>query len=86
MGIICFLLWVYFVVLLIRVLSSWFPIPPRGPIAKIISLVYEITEPVLRPLRNLLPPLRMGAMGLDLSPIIVFIVISILINVFCAAG
>jgi YggT family protein len=86
MGIICVLLWVYFVVLLARVLSSWFPIPPRGPWSRIVGFVYDLTEPVLRPLRNLLPPLRMGAMGLDLSPIIVFVVMSILINVFCAPG
>lgn len=83
MGIICFLLWAYFVVLLARIVFSWIPMPPRGPVARIASFVYEITEPVLRPLRNLLPPLRMGAMGLDLSPIIVFIVIQILIGVFC---
>ncbi|MFN2590178.1 MAG: YggT family protein [Actinomycetota bacterium] len=84
MEIICILLWAYFVVLLARVLSSWFPIPPSGPVARAVGFVYDVTEPVLRPLRNLLPPMRMGAMGLDLSPIIVFIVISILINVFCA--
>jgi YggT family protein len=83
MGIICFLLWAYFLVLLARVVFSWIPVPPRGAVTKIASVVYEITEPVLRPLRNLLPPLRMGAMGLDLSPIILFIVVQILIGVFC---
>jgi YggT family protein len=83
MGIICFLLWAAFFVLLARVVLSWIPIPPGGPVSRIASFVYEITEPVLRPLRNLLPPLRMGAMGLDLSPIILFIVIQILIGVVC---
>ena len=83
MGIICILLWPFFLVLLARVVLSWIPVPPGGAMSRIASFVYEITEPVLRPLRNLLPPLRMGAMGLDLSPIIVFIVVSILMNVFC---
>jgi YggT family protein len=83
MVIICILLWAYFFVLLARVLLSWIPVPPRGALSRIASFVYEITEPVLRPLRNLLPPLRMGAMGLDLSPIILFIVIQILIGAIC---
>jgi YggT family protein len=83
MGIICFLLWAFFLVLLARVLLSWFPVPPRGVVSRIAGLVFEVTEPVLRPLRNLLPPIRMGAMALDLSPIILFIVIQILIGVFC---
>ena len=75
-----YLLVIYWIILFVRVLSSWFPIPPSGPIARGMSFVYEVTEPVLRPLRNLLPPIRMGAMALDLSPIIVFIVLSILIG------
>jgi YggT family protein len=41
-------------------------------------LLFRITEPVLAPIRNLLPPVRVGAMGLDLSPLIVFLVLEIL--------
>ena len=83
MGIICILLSVYWVILLIRILSSWFPIPPYWPVATAISFVYGVTEPVLRPLRNVLPPVRLGGMALDLSPIIVFIVIGILQSYIC---
>ena len=83
MGFICALLWIYLIALLVRVLSSWFPSPRGGVLAKIMGLVYDITEPVLRPLRNLLPPIRMGVMALDLSPIIVFIVIGILQTYLC---
>lgn len=78
--VIYYLLLAYWIILFIRVLSSWFPIPPSGPIARFMSFVYQVTEPVLRPLRNLLPPIRMGAMAMDLSPIIVFIVLSILLG------
>jgi len=83
MAIICILLSVYWVILLIRILSSWFPVPPSGPVATAISFIYGVTEPVLRPLRNVLPPIRLGAVALDLSPIIVFIVIGILQNSIC---
>jgi YggT family protein len=83
MAIICILLSVYWVILLIRIRSSWFPVPPSGPVATAISFIYGVTEPVLRPLRNLLPPIRLGAVALDLSPIIVFIVIGILQSSIC---
>jgi YggT family protein len=83
MGFICALLWIYLIALLVRVLSSWFPPPRSGLLARIMGIIFDITEPVLRPLRNLLPPIRMGVMALDLSPIIVFIVIGILQNYLC---
>jgi YggT family protein len=78
MDIVCILLTVYWVILLVRILSSWFPIPPSGPIRTVMDLVYAVTEPVLRPIRGLLPPVRMGAMAFDLSPIIVFVIIQVL--------
>jgi YggT family protein len=78
MDIVCILLTVYWVILLVRILSSWFPIPPSGPIRTAIDLIYAVTEPVLRPIRNMLPPVRMGVMAFDLSPIIVFVIIQVL--------
>ena len=81
MTIIRYLLIIYWIVLLVRVLSSWFPTPYAGPMRAVMNVVYALTEPVLRPLRNVLPPVRMGMVALDLSPIIIFIVISILLQV-----
>jgi YggT family protein len=75
-----YLVLVYTILMFARVLSSWFPIPPSGPIARLMSFIYEVTEPVLRPLRNVLPPIRMGAMGLDLSPMVVFVVLFLLLG------
>ncbi len=83
MEIICILLLVYTIVLFARVISSWIPIPPSGPLSRIFGVIYDLTEPVLRPLRNLLPPIRMGVVGFDLSPIIVFIVLMILRGAVC---
>ena len=42
------------------------------------GILYDLTEPVLRPIRRLLPPLRVGAVALDLSPILVFMLIVLL--------
>lgn len=83
MRIVCILLVVYWVILIVRVLSSFFPIPPSGPVRSVVSLVYTLTEPVLRPLRGLIPPIRMGAVGFDLSPIIVFVALGILQRAIC---
>ena len=66
--------------LLGRIVLSWFP-PSRGGALETIRLVLDrITEPVLGPIRRLLPPVRVGGMGLDLSPLIVFLGLQILIN------
>lgn len=56
------LLWIWFWTLLIGVLLSWIPVDNRNPA---VPLVYQLTEPLLAPIRRLIPP-----MGLDFSPII----------------
>jgi YggT family protein len=81
--IICILLLVYQVVLFVRIILSWFP-PPIGGIARTLyDLIFRVTEPVLGLVRGLLPPVRMGVVGLDLSPIIVFIAIVVLQRALC---
>lgn len=58
----------YSLVILARVLMSWVNIDPYSPLARTI---FNLTEPVLAPVRNLLPP----AAGLDFSPIIVLVLL-----------
>jgi YggT family protein len=77
--IICFLLQVYLLVMIGRIVLSWFPISGTGAMAGLQRFLFAITEPVLAPLRALLPPVRFGAVGIDLSPIIVFFGINILL-------
>ena len=71
LGLIGLLVNIYFFALLAMIILSWVA---RGSGHPAIHLLYQITEPVMAPFRKILPP--MG--GLDLSPILVFI----LINVF----
>ncbi len=80
----CRLLQAYFLVLIGRVVLSWFPISPGSGMASVFSVLYAITEPVLGPIRRVLPPVGMGGMGLDLSPIIVFMLVIVLQNALCA--
>lgn len=58
-------------ILLARVLLSWFPNVDRNN--PIIQFLYDITEPVLRPIRDMLPPNGM----FDLSPLIAFLIIQV---------
>jgi YggT family protein len=47
----------------------------------IVRALGVVTDPVLVPLRRVLPPMTVGGMGLDLSPLIVIVVIEILLNI-----
>jgi YggT family protein len=71
------LIQLYSFVILARVLMSWINIDPYSPLARTI---YDLTEPVLAPVRNLLPP----AAGLDFSPIIVIILLQVLQSLLVA--
>ncbi len=61
----------YSLVILARVLMSWVNIDPYSPLARTI---FNLTEPVLAPVRNLLPPTA----GLDFSPIIVMVLLQVI--------
>jgi YggT family protein len=53
----------YSLVVLVAVILSWVPLDRRNPL---VTITHALTEPVLAPIRNVLPP--MG--GLDLSPML----------------
>jgi YggT family protein len=82
-SIICILLSIYWVILFARIILSWFPPPMSGLGRALWDLVHDLTEPVLGLVRGLLPPVRMGTMGLDLSPIIVFIALFAVREALC---
>ncbi len=65
----------YSFILLARIVLSWIPNVDRSN--AIVQLLYQLTEPVLEPVRRTIPPLGM----IDLSPIIVFIGLRILQSV-----
>lgn len=73
MDLICTLLNLYVLVILVRIVFSWIRVEPGTAVASIYSAVFNLTEPVLGPLRRAIPPVRLGMAALDLSPIIVLI-------------
>ena len=59
-------------IIFIRVILSWVPHDMYNPL---ISIVYQVSEPILSPFRNLIPSHRVG---IDLSPIFAFVALSFL--------
>jgi YggT family protein len=77
------LLQIYTYVLLARILMSWIPLDRSNPtVDRIVQFLYDITEPVLQPARNILP--SMG--GMDFSPLLVFVGINFVASVLRANG
>jgi YggT family protein len=79
-SIICLLLTLFVYALIGRVILSYFPVTPDSPVERINEVLRMITEPVLGPLRRALPPVRLGGMGLDLSPMIVIFGIGLVVR------
>jgi YggT family protein len=76
------LIFVYEIVLIARILMSWVPLDRSNPtIDSIARFLYDITEPVLAPVRNALP--AMG--GFDFSPILVFIGLQVVSSLISGA-
>jgi YggT family protein len=67
----------YTLVMLAYVIFSWVPRPPE-PLVPIRLGSAAMVDPLLRPLRGVIPPLRLGGIALDLSIIILFIAARIL--------
>lgn len=61
-----------------RVILSWLRVPPRGIF---FTLFVETTEPILRPIRRLVPPV--GGV-LDISPLLAFVLLDIFRSIFLA--
>jgi YggT family protein len=72
-----FILFARIVLDMVRVFA-WQDAPAPSGIIRIYGILHDLTEPVLRPIRRIIPPLRVGVLAVDLSPVIVFILIRLL--------
>lgn len=82
-SIVCIAGSIYILILLCRVVFSWIPVEPDSPWQRLNELCFRMTEPILAPVRNLVPVVQIGGMGLDLSFMIVFFVFVMLWQVIC---
>ena len=61
----------YTIVLIVRIVFSW--LPPHTRANQFYVFVYAITDPVMRPVRRVIPPVS----GFDLSPILLFLILRV---------
>jgi len=80
--VLCALLSAYLVVLILRAILSWFPIRPGTTMAAIARLLTDLTEPVVAPVRRMIPPAGM----FDIAFMVVFFGVIILRSIICPAG
>ncbi len=88
-GLVQFLLWLYLLILIGRLIfeyvqqfsRSW---RPRGVLLVLVSTIYALTDPPLKFLRRIIPPLRLGGVSLDLSFLVLFFAVSMAMRVFAS--
>jgi YggT family protein len=81
-GLVYIVLLLFFVGLIIRLVFDWVQMfarewRPRGVALVVAHSVYSITDPPLKVLRRLIPPLRLGGITLDLGFLVLFIAVGI---------
>jgi YggT family protein len=70
---------IYIWILIIAALLSWLPTTnSQGPLASVKRILATLTEPVLRPLRSILPRPQFGGVGIDLSVLVAVIGLEII--------
>jgi YggT family protein len=79
-------LWVFIALMWIRFVVDWVQIfarswAPSGFLLVVLEFVYSLTDPPIKALRRVIPPLRIGTIAIDLSFIIVMIVAYVLLSI-----
>ena len=54
---------------------------PKGPMLLLFELIYSVTDPFLRPLRRILPPIGAGGIRIDLSMLMLFVLVSLAMSI-----
>jgi len=85
-GIIELVLGTFIVLLFVRLIVDWIQFfarswTPRGPVLVVLEGVYSATDPPVKALRKVLPPLRLGGMAIDLSFVALLLICYILLSV-----
>ena len=82
-SLLCLVIQIYTLVLFARLLLSWFPIPADGALASVNRGLWAATEPVLAPIRAVVRPVQVGAMAIDLSPLLLLVALFLLSSLAC---
>ena len=76
-GFVSALYYVYLICILAYIIASWLPLPYNMTLNRIQRFLYDVVNPYLRLFRRFIPQLNLGGLGLDLSPIVAIITLTI---------
>jgi YggT family protein len=81
-----FVVFLFFIVLLGRLVLDWVQAfardwRPRGPALVVAEVVYTITDPPLKALRKVIPPLQLGSLRLDLAFLVLMLGTTFLMSI-----
>ncbi len=82
-GLLCWLLDLTTWGILIWVVLSWIPTTEGHPLRSVKNLLDRVLHPLLRPIRNFIPPVRVGGAGVDLSPLVLMMAVLLLQRIIC---
>ena len=74
-GFLVVVFWVYVLCMFAYILTSWIPLPYNVWLNRIQRFLYDVVDPYFRLFRRFIPQLNVGGLGLDLSPIVAFVVL-----------
>jgi len=75
--------WGIIIWIVLSYIVSFGRLPYDHPVRRFYDLLSRFIDPVLRPLRNAIPPLRLGGMALDLSPLVLIIGLQVTAAIIC---
>jgi YggT family protein len=79
---IVFVVYLFFAALICRLILDWIQVlarewRPRGPVLFVAEVAYTVTDPPLKFLRRLIPPLSLGGIRLDLAFLVLMLAVSL---------
>jgi len=81
-ALVCELLTVYLLILFARAVLSWFPIRPDSGLVTVIRVLGRIIDPVLQPIRRVVPPMGM----FDMSYLVLVIAVLVIKSIVCGGA
>lgn len=80
-----FIVLIFFITLIGRLIIDWIQVfardwRPRGVVLVMAEAIYSVTDPPLKALRRVLPPLTIGQVQIDLAFIVIFLITSLLLS------
>jgi YggT family protein len=79
----CILVLLFQLAFLLRIVLSFFPLAPGGGVSSVRDLAIVVTDPLVLPIRRIVPPLGAGGAGIPVADILVLIGLQVIVGIIC---